>query len=115
MNTKTTRANVCTTPTPPLATGTIAQGYVAFYVEQQAKAQESSDQLYSLFAKRKCSPVREALWDGYWSLRELAAHYAESLNRNGGLLFAGRPAAVRAAKDLEAVRKDCRATQGGAA
>lgn len=93
-----------TTKTPPAATGTLANPAVRLYLHVAASAQASADKLYAMYMRMAAHKDDEgdgnAIWDGYWSLKQDAHRLVVELRNRGGLLFFGSCAATAIAKQM---------------
>ena len=93
-----------TTKTPPAATGTLANPGVRLYLSMAASAQASADKLHAMYMRMDAHKDGEgdgnAIWDGYWSLKQDAHRLVMELRNRGGLLFFGSCAATAIAKQM---------------
>ena len=90
--------------TTPLPTGTIAIPAVRLYLRLAASAQASADKLHAMYmrmdAHKDGEDAGNAIWDGYWSLKQDALRLVVELRNRGGLLFFGSCAATAIAKQM---------------
>lgn len=88
----------------PAATGTLANPAVRLYLHVAASAQASADKLYAMYMRMAAHKDDEgdgnAIWDGYWSLKQDAHRLVVELRNRGGLLFFGSCAATAIAKQM---------------
>ncbi|MFT3815452.1 MAG: hypothetical protein QM740_19090 [Acidovorax sp.] len=95
---------------PHAPQGTLARSeYAAFYLCSATRLSKSAEQLDTLHTKLRGrraegNGIRGAVWDGYWFVNEKANDRIASLSKHGGLLHYGCPAALEAAKAIEAAR-----------
>ena len=93
-----------TTKTPPAVTGTLANPGVRLYLRMAASAQASADKLHAMYMRMDAHKDGEdacnAIWDGYWSLKQDALRLVVELRNRGGLLFFGSCAATAIAKQM---------------
>ena len=84
--------------THPIATGTLANPAVRLYLRLASSAQASADKLYAMYMRMYAHKDGEgdgnAIWDGYWSLKQDAHRLVVELRNRGGLLFFGSCAAT---------------------
>ena len=92
--------------THPIATGTLANPAVRLYLRMAASAQASADKLHAMYMRmdhhKDGEDACNAIWDGYWSLKQDAHRLVVDLRNAGGLLFFGNPGAIAVAKQIEA-------------
>ncbi len=80
--------------------GTLANPGVRLYLCLAASAQASADKLYAMYMRMYAHKDGEgegdgnAIWDGYWSLKQDAHRLVVELRNRGGLLFFGSCAAT---------------------
>ena len=90
----------------PAATGTLANPVVRLYLRMAASAQASADKLYAMYMRmdhhKDGEDAGNAIWDGFWSLKQDVHRLAMDLRNAGGLLFFGNPGAMAVAKQIEA-------------
>ena len=90
--------------THPIATGTLANPAVRLYLRMAASAQASADKLHAMYMRINADKDGEdacnAIWDGYWSLKQDALRLVVELRNRGGLLFFGSCAATAIAKQM---------------
>lgn len=88
----------------PAATGTLANPAVRLYLRLAASAQASADKLHAMYMRMDAHKDGEdacnAIWDGFWSLKQDAHRLAMDLRNAGGLLFFGSCAATAIAKQM---------------
>ena len=88
----------------PAATGTLANPAVRLYLHMAASAQASADKLHAMYMHMAAHKDDEgdgnAIWDGYWSLKQDALRLVVELRNRGGLLFFGSCAATAIAKQM---------------
>ena len=88
----------------PAATGTLANPAVRLYLRMAASAQASADKLHAMYMRMDAHKDGEdacnAIWDGFWSLKQDAHRLAMDLRNAGGLLFFGSCAATAIAKQM---------------
>ena len=88
----------------PAATGTLANPAVRLYLHMAASAQASADKLHAMYMRMDAHKDGEdacnAIWDGFWSLKQDAHRLAMDLRNAGGLLFFGSCAATAIAKQM---------------
>ena len=88
----------------PAATGTLANPGVRLYLRMAASAQASADKLHAMYMRMDAHKDGEdacnAIWDGFWSLKQDAHRLAMDLRNAGGLLFFGSCAATAIAKQM---------------
>ena len=88
--------------THPIATGTLANRSVRLYLSMAASAQASADKLHAMYMRMAAHKDDEgdgnAIWDGYWSLKQDAHRLVLELRNRGGLLFFGSCAATAIAE-----------------
>ena len=88
----------------PAATGTLAKPAVRLYLHMAASAQASSDKLHAMYMRmdhhKDGEDAGNAIWDGYWSLKQDVFRRAMDLRNAGGLLFFGSCAATAIAKQM---------------
>lgn len=93
-----------TTKTPPAVTGALANPGVCLYLRMAASAQASADKLHAMYmrmaAHKDDDADSNAIWDGYWSLKQDAHRLVMELRNRGGLLFFGSCAATAIAKQM---------------
>lgn len=90
--------------THPVATGTLANPGVRLYLRMAASAQASADKLHAMYmrmaAHKDDDADSNAIWDGFWSLKQDAHRLVVELRNRGGLLFFGSCAATAIAKQM---------------
>lgn len=90
--------------THPIATGTLASPAVRLYLHMAASAQASADKLHAMYmrmaAHKDDDADSNAIWDGFWSLKQDAHRLVVELRNRGGLLFFGSCAATAIAKQM---------------
>lgn len=90
--------------THPIATGTLANPAVRLYLRTAASAQASADKLHAMYMRmdhhKDGEDAGNAIWDGYWSLKQDAHRLVMELRNRGGLLFFGSCAATAIAKQM---------------
>lgn len=88
----------------PAATGTLANPAVRLYLRLAASAQASADKLHAMYMRMDAHKDGDgdgnAIWDGFWSLKQDAHRLAMDLRNAGGLLFFGSCAATAIAKQM---------------
>ena len=88
----------------PAATGTLANPVVRLYLRMAASAQASADKLHAMYMRMDAHKDGEgdgnAIWDGFWSLKQDALRLVVDLRNAGGLLFFGSCAATAIAKQM---------------
>ena len=88
----------------PAATGTLANPAVRLYLRMASSAQASADKLHAMYMRMDADKDGEdacnAIWDGYWSLKQDAHRRVVDLRNAGGLLFFGSCAATAIAKQM---------------
>ena len=88
----------------PAVTGTLANPGVRLYLRMAASAQASADKLHAMYVRMDAHKDGEdacnAIWDGFWSLKQDAHRLAMDLRNRGGLLFFGSCAATAIAKQM---------------
>ena len=88
----------------PAATGTLANPAVRLYLCLAASAQASADKLHAMYMRMDAHKDGEgdgnAIWDGFWSLKQDVHRLAMDLRNAGGLLFFGSCAATAIAKQM---------------
>ena len=94
-----------TTKTPPAVTNTLTKPDVRLYLHMAASAQASADKLHAMYMRMAAHKDGEdddgnAIWDGYWSLKQDALRLVVELRNRGGLLFFGSCAATAIAKQM---------------
>ena len=86
----------------PAVTGTLANPGVRLYLRMAASAQASADKLHAMYmrmaAHKDDDADGNAIWDGYWSLKQDAHRLVLELRNRGGLLFFGSCAATAIAE-----------------
>ena len=86
----------------PAATGTLANPAVRLYLSMAASAQASADKLHAMYMRMAAHKDDEgdgnAIWDGFWSLKQDAHRLVLELRNRGGLLFFGSCAATAIAE-----------------
>ena len=86
----------------PAVTGTLANPGVRLYLSMAASAQASADKLHAMYMHMAAHKDDEgdgnAIWDGFWSLKQDAHRLVLELRNRGGLLFFGSCAATAIAK-----------------
>lgn len=86
----------------PAATGTLANHGVRLYLSMAASAQASADKLHAMYMRMAAHKDDEgdgnAIWDGFWSLKQDAHRLVLELRNRGGLLFFGSCAATAIAE-----------------
>lgn len=84
--------------------GTLANPGVRLYLHMAASAQASADKLYAMYmlmyAHKDGEGDGNAIWDGFWSLKQDAHRLVVELRNRGGLLFFGSCAATAIAKQM---------------
>ena len=88
----------------PAATGTLANPAARLYLRMAARAQASADKLHAMYMRMAAHKDDEgdgnAIWDGFWSLKQDAHRLVFELRNRGGLLFFGSCAATAIAKQM---------------
>ena len=88
----------------PAATGTLANPAVRLYLHMAASAQASADKLHAMYMRmdhhKDGEDACNAIWDGFWSLKQDVHRLAMDLRNAGGLLFFGSCAATAIAKQM---------------
>lgn len=84
--------------------GTLADSGVRLYLRMAASAQASADKLHAMYMRMDAHKDGEdacnAIWDGFWSLKQDAHRLAMDLRNAGGLLFFGSCAATAIAERM---------------
>ena len=92
------------TATATNVSATIADPAVRLYLRLAASAQASADKLHAMYMRmdhhKDGEDACNAIWDGYWSLKQDAHRLAMDLRNAGGLLFFGSCAATAIAKQM---------------
>lgn len=90
--------------THPIATGTLANPAVCLYLRIADRAQASADKLHAMYMRmdhhKDGEDACNAIWDGFWSLKQDAQRLVVDLRNAGGLLFFGSCAATAIAKQM---------------
>lgn len=85
-------------------TGTLANPGVRLYLCLADSAQASADKLYAMYMRMAAHKDDEgdgnAIWDGFWSLKQDAHRLVLELRNRGGLLFFGSCAATAIAERM---------------
>ena len=81
-------------------TGTITKRFVAFYLAKAAQFTDNAARLHAMFLSMDASADSDAIWDGYWSLKQDAHRLVMELRNRGGLLFFGSSAATAIAEQM---------------
>ena len=88
----------------PAATGTLADSGVHLCLRLASSAQASADKLHAMYMRMAAHKDDEgdgnAIWDGFWSLKQDAHRLVVELRNRGGLLFFGSCAATAIAKQM---------------
>ena len=88
----------------PAATGTLADSGVHLCLRLASSAQASADKLHAMYMRmdhhKDGEDAGNAIWDGFWSLKQDVHRLAMDLRNAGGLLFFGSCAATAIAKQM---------------
>lgn len=75
--------------TPSFSTGTLAKhGLHNVWLPAFADETRSAHLLEAMWLRRKNGPERDALWAGYYALKQVAERTTEHILMRGGILFA---------------------------
>ncbi len=88
----------------PAVTGTLANPGVRLYLRMADSAQASADKLHAMYMHLASHKDDEgdgnAIWDGFWSLKQDVHRLVLELRNRGGLLFFGSSAATAIAEQM---------------